>query len=120
MKTEKSAAAFARAEKVIPGGVNSPVRAFGSVGGTPRFIERGEGAAIFDCDGNFYIDYVCSWGPLILGHAHPGVIEAVTRAAAKGTSFGAAAYWLTRNSAMSITTIRLPTSSFCVAVIAPR
>ena len=90
MKIEKSTAAFARAEKVIPGGVNSPVRAFGSVGGTPRFIERGEGATIFDSDGNSYIDYVCSWGPLILGHAHPGVLEAVTRAAAKGTSFGAA------------------------------
>jgi len=90
LKSEKSEAAFARAEKVIPGGVNSPVRAFGSVGGTPRFIERGEGAYLFDVDGNKYLDYVCSWGPLIAGHAHPEVVDAVAQAAQGGTSFGAA------------------------------
>lgn len=80
---------FARAQKVMPGGVNSPVRAFRAVGGQPVFIERGEGAYIFDADGNRYIDFVCSWGPLILGHAHPDVVRAVQEAAAKGTSFGA-------------------------------
>ena len=68
MKTERSDALFARAQAVIPGGVNSPVRAFRGVGGTPRFISRGEGSRIFDVDGNAYIDYVCSWGPLLLGH----------------------------------------------------
>ncbi|KAF0812436.1 Glutamate-1-semialdehyde 2,1-aminomutase [Andreprevotia sp. IGB-42] len=80
---------FERARKHIPGGVNSPVRAFGSVGGTPRFFTRGEGAYVWDADGKQYIDYVGSWGPLILGHAHPAVIEAVTRAAQLGLSFGA-------------------------------
>jgi glutamate-1-semialdehyde 2,1-aminomutase len=78
-----------RARRVIPGGVNSPVRAFGSVGGAARFIARGRGARIWDADGNAYIDYVGSWGPLILGHAHPGVLRAVREAAARGTSFGA-------------------------------
>lgn len=74
---------------MLPGGVNSPVRAFRGVGGTPLFIERGEGAYIWDADGNRYIDYVLSWGPLILGHAHPEVVAAITRQAAKGTSYGA-------------------------------
>jgi glutamate-1-semialdehyde 2,1-aminomutase len=74
---------------VIPGGVNSPVRAFRSVGGTPIFIERGSGSQVIDIDGNSYLDYVLSWGPLILGHAHPEVVEATTRALALGTSFGA-------------------------------
>jgi glutamate-1-semialdehyde 2,1-aminomutase len=74
---------------VIPGGVNSPVRAFRSVGGTPPFIARGEGSHIFDVDGNEYIDYVGSWGPLLLGHRHPAIVEAVERALACGTSFGA-------------------------------
>jgi glutamate-1-semialdehyde 2,1-aminomutase len=73
----------------MPGGVNSPARAFGGVGGEPIFFERGEGAYLYDIDGNRYIDYVASWGPMILGHAHPHVVEAVTRAAAQGTSFGA-------------------------------
>lgn len=73
---------------MIPGGVNSPVRAFKSVGMSPVFVQRGEGSRIFDEDGNDYIDYICSWGPLILGHAHPAVVEAVTAAAARGTSFG--------------------------------
>ncbi|TKJ40802.1 glutamate-1-semialdehyde-2,1-aminomutase [candidate division LCP-89 bacterium B3_LCP] len=90
MKTQtKSQAAFVQAKRAIPGGVNSPVRAYGSVDGDPPFIERGEGAYIYDIDGNEYIDYVLSWGPMILGHAHPAVVEAVKVAADKGTSFGA-------------------------------
>src|SRR3989442_1879961 len=80
---------FNRAQKVIPGGVNSPVRAFGAVGGKPLFIQRGQGAHIWDADGNEYIDYVGSWGPLILGHADPGVLDAILNAAGNGTSFGA-------------------------------
>jgi len=89
MNTSKSETLFAAAQQVIPGGVDSPVRAFRSVGGTPRFIERGQGAAIWDADGNRYIDYVLSWGPLILGHAHPAVVAALQEAAARGTSYGA-------------------------------
>ncbi len=81
--------AFARALRVIPGGVNSPVRAFRAVGGEPVFFARGAGAHLWDLDGNAYIDYVGSWGPLILGHAHPRVVAAVQEAAAQGTSFGA-------------------------------
>jgi glutamate-1-semialdehyde 2,1-aminomutase len=88
--TDRSAELFARALEVTPGGVNSPVRAFGPVGGTPRFIERGLGAYLFDVDGRQYVDLVSSWGPLILGHAHPAVVTAVSRALASGTSFGAA------------------------------
>jgi glutamate-1-semialdehyde 2,1-aminomutase len=80
---------FARAQRLIPGGVNSPVRAFKAVGGTPLFIRKAEGARMWDADGKGYIDYLGSWGPLILGHAHPSVLEAITQAAAKGTSFGA-------------------------------
>ena len=79
---------FARAQAVIPGGVNSPVRAFRSVGGTPRFITRGAGPHVWDADGKRYVDYIGSWGPLILGHAHPAVIKAVQDAAARGLSFG--------------------------------
>ena len=89
MNRSRSQAAFVRAQKLIPGGVNSPVRAFRSVGGTPPFIARGEGARIYDIDGNAYIDYVLSWGPLILGHAFPPVIEALRAVLDKGTSFGA-------------------------------
>src|SRR5262245_8411905 len=85
----KSATAFARACQAIPGGVNSPARAFGAVGGQPIFIERGEGPYLFDIDGNRYLDFVGSWGPLILGHCHPRVVEAVNAAMAKGASFGA-------------------------------
>jgi glutamate-1-semialdehyde 2,1-aminomutase len=85
----KSAAAFAEAKTLIPGGVNSPVRAFKSVGLTPLFMESGEGPYVTDIDGNRFIDYIGSWGPLIAGHAHPEVIEAIARTAAKGTSFGA-------------------------------
>jgi glutamate-1-semialdehyde 2,1-aminomutase len=84
-----SKALFSRAQTLLPGGVNSPVRAFRAVGGEPVFFERGEGATLIDVDGNRYIDYVGSWGPLILGHAHPSVIAALSRAAPKGTSFGA-------------------------------
>src|ERR1700736_372096 len=89
MNRSRSQAAFLRAQKLIPGGVNSPVRAFRSVGGTPPFIARGEGSRIFDIDGNAYIDYVLSWGPLILGHCFPPVIEARRSVLDKGTSFGA-------------------------------
>lgn len=89
MNTTKSEALFARARKSIPGGVNSPVRAFRSVGGTPRFIASGEGCHVVDVDGNRYIDYVGSWGPLILGHRPPAVIEALRETLEAGTSFGA-------------------------------
>jgi glutamate-1-semialdehyde 2,1-aminomutase len=89
MTYPKSQELYDQALKLMPGGVNSPVRAFGAVSGTPLFIERGEGAYIFDADGNRYIDYVLSWGPLILGHAHPSVVRALQDAAAKGTSYGA-------------------------------
>lgn len=86
---QKSHQAFLRAQKVIPGGVNSPVRAFKSVGRNPVFIDRGEGAYIWDIDGNRYLDFVGSWGPLIVGHAHPNVVEAIKRVAERGTSYGA-------------------------------
>jgi len=84
-----NAALFERAQQVIPGGVNSPVRAFRAVGGTPRFIARAEGAYLWDAEGQRYIDYIGSWGPMILGHGHPAVLEAVQRAARDGFSFGA-------------------------------
>ncbi|HEY7044720.1 MAG TPA: glutamate-1-semialdehyde 2,1-aminomutase [Nocardioidaceae bacterium] len=83
-----STALFERAVKVTPGGVNSPVRAFRAVGGTPRFMAHGSGAYVYDVDGNEYVDLVCSWGPLILGHAHPAVVDAVAAAVSRGTSFG--------------------------------
>ena len=89
MNTDRSEALYAQACELIPGGVDSPVRAFTAVGGAPRFIERGEGAYLFDVDGNRYVDYVMSWGPLIHGHAFPPVLEAVSNAAALGTTFGA-------------------------------
>ena len=89
MSRDKSRAAFARANRLMPGGVNSPARAFGAVGGEPIFFERGEGAYLHDIDGNRYIDYVGSWGPMILGHAHPNVVEALQAAIRRGTSFGA-------------------------------
>jgi glutamate-1-semialdehyde 2,1-aminomutase len=85
----KSEALFEEAQRHLPGGVNSPVRAFTGVGGTPLFIQRGAGSRIWDADGNAYVDYVGSWGPLIAGHAHPEVVEAVRRAAERGTSYGA-------------------------------
>jgi glutamate-1-semialdehyde 2,1-aminomutase len=89
MKLRRSAQLFEEAARVIPGGVNSPVRAFAGVGGTPPFIARAEGAWLHDVDGNAYIDYVGSWGPMILGHAHPDVVAAVRDAAGRGLSFGA-------------------------------
>ncbi|NWF83051.1 MAG: glutamate-1-semialdehyde 2,1-aminomutase, partial [Bryobacteraceae bacterium] len=88
-KTDRSAALLQRAQQIIPGGVNSPVRAFLSVGGVPRFIDRGEGCRLFDVDGNSYIDYIGSWGPLILGHRFPPVMEAIRGVLERGTSFGA-------------------------------
>lgn len=89
MRTERSGQLYARAQQVTPGGVNSPVRAFRSVGGTPRFIRRGSGCRLTDADGNEYIDYICSWGPLILGHCFPPLVEAVREALENGSSFGA-------------------------------
>lgn len=89
MNTNRSETLFKQATEVLPGGVNSPVRAFKGVGGTPLFIARAEGAYLYDVDGNKYIDYVGSWGPMIVGHAHPQVVEAVNTAVANGTSYGA-------------------------------
>ncbi|MFQ6132059.1 MAG: glutamate-1-semialdehyde 2,1-aminomutase [Armatimonadota bacterium] len=89
MPRTRSERLYEQACRVLPGGVNSPVRAFGAVGGTPVFVERARGSHYWDVDGNEYIDYVCSWGPLILGHAHDAVVAAVQEAAAGGTSFGA-------------------------------
>ncbi|MFQ5802204.1 MAG: glutamate-1-semialdehyde 2,1-aminomutase [Candidatus Methylomirabilales bacterium] len=86
---ERSSDLFEEAQRYLPGGVNSPVRAFRAVGGRPFFVEKGEGSRVYDVDGNVYIDYVCSWGPLILGHAHPQVVEALQKAAERGTSYGA-------------------------------
>ena len=86
--SERSAALMARARELFPGGVNSPVRAFSGVGGEPFVVDRGQGARIWDADGNEYIDYVLSWGPLVLGHAAPAVLEALTETMARGTSFG--------------------------------
>src|SRR5438270_12529610 len=85
----RSAALFEEAQRLLPGGVDSPVRAFRGVGGTPRFIARGQGAAVWDVDDNRYVDYLGSWGPLIAGHAHPGVVAALQQAAPLGTSYGA-------------------------------
>jgi glutamate-1-semialdehyde 2,1-aminomutase len=89
MKRDNSQKLFAEAEKYMPGGVSSPVRAFKAVGGSPLFIKKGQGSRIYDEDGNAFIDYCCSWGPLILGHSQPQIVAAVKKAAAEGTSFGA-------------------------------
>ncbi len=89
MKIATSKNLFRRSRRVMPGGVNSPVRAFRSVGGHPLFITRARGATVTDADGNTYLDYVASWGPMILGHAHPAVVKAIQRAASRGTSYGA-------------------------------
>src|SRR6187455_87247 len=89
MKRERSHKLFERARQLMPGGVNSPARAFGGVGGEPIVVDRGAGPYIWDVDGNRYIDYVGSWGPLILGHAYPGVVAAIEKASRRGTSFGA-------------------------------
>src|SRR5258707_3283826 len=85
----KSALLYARALQRLPGGVNSPVRAMRAIGRDPIFVDRAEGAEIYDVDGNRYVDYVCSWGPLIHGHAHPQIVDAIAQAAALGTTFGA-------------------------------
>ena len=87
--TDRNLQLFQRAQKVIPGGVNSPVRAFKAVGGTPRFVSRAQGPHFWDANGQRYIDYIGSWGPMILGHGHPAVVEAVQKAALDGFSFGA-------------------------------
>ncbi len=89
MQSNKSLSAWNESQHYIPGGVNSPVRNFSKVEGHPRFIDRGQGSKIYDIDGNEYIDYVASWGPLVLGHAHPDVVAAISAAASRGTSFGA-------------------------------
>lgn len=89
MRNEKSRALFERAQLLMPGGVNSPVRAFKAVGGTPFFVAKGEGCYLWDVDGNRFVDFVCSWGPLILGHAHPEVVAAVKEAVERGTTYGA-------------------------------
>ena len=88
MKTTNSEALFEKAKTFFPGGVNSPVRAFKSVGGTPLFFAKGSGAHVWDEDGNEFVDFCCSWGPLILGHAHPKVVKAVQDQVALGSSFG--------------------------------
>ena len=119
-------ALFREAEKWIPGGVNSPVRAFGAVGGSPPFIERGEGAFVYDTDGNRYIDYVCAWGPLILGHAHPAVLAAVGERLADGLAFGAPTEAETRLAALlcarlpSLEQVRLVNSGTEAAMSAVR
>ncbi len=89
MQLQKSEELFAQAQKYIPGGVNSPVRSFRAVGGTPPFLARGAGSRVWDVDGNEYIDYLGSWGPLVLGHSHPAVVEVLKKTAEGGTSFGA-------------------------------
>jgi glutamate-1-semialdehyde 2,1-aminomutase len=89
MKRNRSLELFTKAKKLIPGGVNSPVRAFGSVGSSPFFVEKASGSKVWDADGNRYIDYVASWGPMILGHAHPAVVGAIGKTAKRGTSYGA-------------------------------
>src|SRR5438105_10310788 len=89
METERSQALFARAVEAIPGGVNSPVRAFRAVGGNPLFIARGEGCHLTDADGNRYLDLIGSWGPMLFGHAHPRIQDALRRQIERGTSFGA-------------------------------
>ena len=89
MDTTRSSSLYARASRLIPGGVNSPARAWTAVGGQPLFISRAQGSRIWDVDGNELIDFVGSWGPMILGHAHPRVVEAARQAALSGTSFGA-------------------------------
>ena len=89
MNTQASEKLYDRAGTVLPGGVNSPVRAFKAVGGTPLFIDRAEGAYLIDVDGNRYVDYVGSWGPMLIGHTHPQIIDAVRTALSKGTSYGA-------------------------------
>jgi glutamate-1-semialdehyde 2,1-aminomutase len=89
LRDARSAELYARAVRVLPGGVNSPVRAMRAIGRDPLFVDRGRGAELIDADGNRYVDWVCSWGPLIHGHAHPEILAAVAAAAERGTTFGA-------------------------------
>lgn len=118
--------AFLEANRVIPGGVNSPVRAFTSVGTTPVFVSRGQGARVWDIDGNEYIDYIGSWGPLILGHAHPKVVESIQMAAIRGTSFGLSTQIETKmatqicNSLKSVEMVRMVNSGTEAAMSAIR
>ena len=126
MKTENSRKLFRQAQKLIPGGVNSPVRAFRSVGGTPLFVARAKGATVTDADGNTFLDYVSSWGPMILGHAHPKIVSAIRSAAGRGTSYGAptagevALARLIRGSFPSIEKVRLVSSGTEAAMSAVR
>lgn len=105
MKYERSSKLFSDAAEVIPGGVNSPVRAFKAVGGTPIFMKSAKGAYLFDEDGNRYIDYINSWGPMILGHAHPKVVDAITEKAKSGTSFGAPTELETQIAALAVSMV---------------
>ncbi|MGE5699188.1 MAG: glutamate-1-semialdehyde 2,1-aminomutase [Deltaproteobacteria bacterium] len=126
LSTKRSEKLFRAAKNVIPGGVNSPVRAFRSVGGTPLFIAKAKGATVTDADGNTFIDYVSSWGPMILGHAHPAVVASIRRAAGKGTSYGAPTEGevvlanLIRNAFPSIEKVRLVSSGTEAAMSAVR
>jgi glutamate-1-semialdehyde 2,1-aminomutase len=126
MKTAISRKLFRQAQKVIPGGVNSPVRAFRSVGGTPLFVAKAAGATVTDVDGNTFLDYVSSWGPMILGHAHPRIVSAIRRAAGRGTSYGAptageiALANLIRKAFPSIEKVRLVSSGTEAAMSAVR
>ena len=106
MNNAKSLAAWQKSQQFIPGGVNSPVRNFNKVGGSPLFIQRGKGSKVYDIDGNEYIDYLASWGPLILGHAHPSILEAIQGAAENGTSFGAATALETELAELIVNTYR--------------
>jgi glutamate-1-semialdehyde 2,1-aminomutase len=116
LNNAKSLAAWQKSQQFIPGGVNSPVRNFNKVGGSPLFIQRGKGSRVYDIDGNEYIDYLASWGPLILGHAHPSILDAIRGAAENGTSFGAATALETElaelivNACQSIEIVRLVNS----------
>ncbi|MEK9788372.1 MAG: aminotransferase class III-fold pyridoxal phosphate-dependent enzyme, partial [Flavobacteriaceae bacterium] len=105
MNYERSSRLFKAAQEVIPGGVNSPVRAFQSVGGTPLFIERAKGAYLYDADGNTLIDFISSWGPMLLGHAYPPVIEAIKERADSGTSFGTPTALETEIAALAISMV---------------
>jgi glutamate-1-semialdehyde 2,1-aminomutase len=126
LSTKRSERLFRAAKNVIPGGVNSPVRAFRSVGGTPLFIAKAKGATVTDADGNTFIDYVSSWGPMILGHAHPAVVASIRRAAGKGTSYGAPTEGevvlasLIRNAFPSMEKVRLVSSGTEAAMSAVR
>jgi len=126
MKTAISKKLFRQAQQLIPGGVNSPVRAFRSVGGTPLFVAKAAGATVTDADGNTFLDYVSSWGPMILGHAHPKIVSAIRKAAGRGTSYGAptagevALARLIRKAFPSIEKVRLVSSGTEAAMSAVR